>query len=119
MERERPSFDRNVARAVASLARNRALKAVCESRIERAQAQIISYLLQQGVTTACWSGYQVTMDEVGDLALTPLPAVDARQPLLPNMDVVVPLRPEDGHIPSLREEPVTSEVILYEEHPSA
>lgn len=95
-------------RSVASLAGNRALKAVCEGRIGRAEAQIVGYLLQQGVSTVRLGGYQVDLSEAGELELTLLPSVDGRQPPLPELENVMRSRPEDV---------LTSEVVLYQKRP--
>ena len=85
MERERPPVDPRVVRAVASLARNRKLKAVVERRIEKAESRIKAYLLLHGITSAHLGRYHVEMNDEGELELTPLSLLDGRQPPLPGV----------------------------------
>jgi hypothetical protein len=73
-------YEHRVARALSILAHNRALKAVAEGRIEKAESRVRSYLLLYGFTSARLAGFQVELD--GDeLHLTRLPAEEEAEQL--------------------------------------
>jgi len=72
-------YEHRVARALSILEHNRALKAITEERIEKAESRVRSYLLLYGFTSARLAGFQIELD--GDeLHLTRLPTEeDAEQ----------------------------------------
>jgi hypothetical protein len=72
--------EHKVARALSSLEHNRALKAVAEERIGKAEHRVRSYLLLYGFTSARLAGFQIELD--GDeLHLTRLPADEEAEQL--------------------------------------
>src|SRR5437764_7282869 len=73
-------YEHRVARALSILAHNRALKAIAEGRIEKAENRVRSYLLLYGFTSARLAGFQIELD--GDeLHLTRLPADEEAEQL--------------------------------------
>src|SRR5689334_9301801 len=97
-------YERRVARALSILEHNRALKAVAEERIEKAENRVRSYLLLYGFTSARLAGFQIELDG-DDLHLTRLPSEEEAEQLAFLFPEMAPGTREAGLQPA---EPPTS-----------
>jgi predicted RNA-binding Zn-ribbon protein involved in translation (DUF1610 family) len=102
-------YEHKVARALSILEHNRALKAIAEGRIEKAESRVRSYLLLYGFTSARLAGFQIELD--GDeLHLTRLPIEEDAEQLAFWLSETAPDTEEAGRQP--QEPPTPHQVEL-------
>jgi len=99
-------------RAIHSLERNKELRTVIDTRIERAESRIRGYLLGNGLDTVDLAGYHVSLGEAGELRVMPDPewvAPSVRQLPLPRPGETVELALVTSRTTSLVEPSIASQ----------
>jgi predicted RNA-binding Zn-ribbon protein involved in translation (DUF1610 family) len=103
-------YEHKVARALSILEHNRALKAIAEGRIEKAENRVRSYLLLYGFTSARLAGFQIEL--AGDeLHLTRLPAEEEAEQLAFWLAETAPGAEEAGLPPAAPPTPQQAELL--------